>query len=253
MAEKMIQNSTCEQNIVLKAFSRALTREAHVLTDEPDLLWQQLYNRLQWEGEGVKQTLASELTRRCAPGARPWLRLKTPYRESEALIRTLQGHTDRVNACAFSPNGRFIVSASDDKTLRVWDAATGQSLRTMEGHTEKVSDCAFSPDGQFIVSSSYDKTLRVWEVTTGQIIRTLEGDTEYINKCVFSPDGSLIASTHGNTVQVWNATFNQQLRTLEGNSCVFSPDGHLIATACADNMVRVWETVTGKLLRTFAP
>jgi len=135
-------DSVIKQISVLKAFSRALTREAHVLTQQPDLLWQQLYNRLQWEGENLKEALAPELAQRSTPGARPWLRLDTPLRESEALIRTLEDHTGSVSACAFSPDGRFIVSASYDRTLRVWETATGQMLRTLEGHTDEVRACA---------------------------------------------------------------------------------------------------------------
>ena len=91
---------------------RSLAREAHVLTRQPELLWQQMYNRLQWEGEEVKQVLAWELAKLNTSGSMPWLRLDTPTRESEALIRTLEGHADDVSACAFSPDGRFIVSAS---------------------------------------------------------------------------------------------------------------------------------------------
>jgi len=118
------QTTSSKYATTVKAFSRAITREAHALTQRPDLLWQQLYNRLQWEGEGVKQDLALDLTERNARGAKPWLRLKTPYRESEALVRTLEGHTDFVYSVAFSPDGKTIASGSYDNTIKLWDIST---------------------------------------------------------------------------------------------------------------------------------
>ena len=73
---------------------------------------------------------------------------------------------------AFSPDSRRIVSGSVDKTLKVWDAATGQETLTLKGHTERVRSVAFSPDGRRIASGSYDKTVKVWdagpEEKTGQ-------------------------------------------------------------------------------------
>jgi WD40 repeat protein len=157
----------------LVALRGALRREAHVLTRNPDLLWQQLYNRLQWEDEPVPALLAPELKRRSGPMARPWLRLATPHRESGAVVRTLAGHTKTVAACAFSPDGRLIVSASFDGTLRLWDVTTGQSLRTLEGHAWYVNTCAFSVDGRRIVSGGNDKTLRIWDAASGACLRIL--------------------------------------------------------------------------------
>jgi len=81
-----------EKREVFDAFSRALVRESHNLMQRPDLLWQQLYNRLQWEKEPVTAVLQPEYERRTAPGAALWLRARTPFRESEALIRVLAGH-----------------------------------------------------------------------------------------------------------------------------------------------------------------
>ena len=91
MANQNAQDMATEHKNTLNAFSRALTREAHVLTQHPDLLWQQLYNRLQWEGKGVKQALAPELTQRSAAGARPWFHNKCRVMESETFIRILKG------------------------------------------------------------------------------------------------------------------------------------------------------------------
>jgi len=76
----------------------------------------------------------------------------------------LKGHTDWVRGCAVDPQGRWIVSASDDETLRVWDAETGAVLRVLEGHTGWVTGCAVDPQGRWIVSASYDETIRVWDV-----------------------------------------------------------------------------------------
>jgi WD40 repeat protein len=72
-----------------------------------------------------------------------------------------------VTACAWSPDGRRIVSASYDQSLRLWDAESGACLRTFAGHTNGVSACAWSPDGRRIVSASYDRSLRLWDAESG--------------------------------------------------------------------------------------
>jgi hypothetical protein len=76
-----------EQRVILQEYVRALRQESHVFIQRPDLLWQQLYNRLQWSGELLAQSLATELARRSVPEAVPWMRTMTPVGESKALIR----------------------------------------------------------------------------------------------------------------------------------------------------------------------
>jgi hypothetical protein len=151
---------------VLQAFDRALRRESHVLRGRPEILWQQLYNRLQWEEGPFADHLASEWKRRSRPGARPWFHRYTHLRESEALVRTLTGHTKSVDACAVSPDGTWIVSASYDHTLKIWDTASGAERATLAGHTDRVNGCAVSPDGTWIVSASWDGTIRIWDAAT---------------------------------------------------------------------------------------
>ena len=80
-----------------------------------------------------------------------------------------------MNAVALSGDGKTAVSGSDDKTLKVWDVATGKELRTLEGHGGWVNAVALSGDGRTAVSGSSDKTLKVWDVATGKELRTLEG------------------------------------------------------------------------------
>jgi WD40 repeat protein len=98
-----------------------------------------------------------------------------------------------VNACAFSPDGSRIVSASNDKTLKLWDAQTGSELATLEGHTDWVTACAFSPDGRRIVSASMDHTLKLWDANTGMRILEFElGGNGW--RTVWSPRGGDLAA-----------------------------------------------------------
>jgi WD domain, G-beta repeat len=151
----------------LIGFDSALRRESHVLRERPDLTWQQLYNRLQWEGPPIAGRLTAERERGNGPGAHPWIHRYTRLHESEAFVRTLTGHTGSVSGCAVSPDGTWLVSASADRTLKIWDVATGTEPATLAGHTGVVNGCAVSPDGSWIVSASWDRTVKIWDAATG--------------------------------------------------------------------------------------
>ena len=79
----------------------------------------------------------------------------------------LDGHAEGVNRAAFSPEARRVVTASDDTTARIWDAATGRQITCLNGHTDRVRYAAFSPDGARIVTASADKTARIWDARRG--------------------------------------------------------------------------------------
>ena len=96
---------------------------------------------------------------------------------SKKLVRKLGGHSDRINFVLLSYNNKFLLSGSDDKTLKVWDATSGQETLTLKGHMAGVMGVAFSPDGKRIVSGSVDKTLKVWDATSGEETLTLKGHT----------------------------------------------------------------------------
>src|SRR5262245_36290898 len=121
------------------------------------------------------------------------------------LHAQLQVHTDRVASAAFSPDGKWVVTASVHKTARVWEAPTGPSLATLQGHTASVNSAAFSPDGKWVVTASGDNTARVWEAATGRSLATLQGHTASVNSAAFSPDGKwVVTASLDYTARVWD-------------------------------------------------
>ncbi|MEV5410559.1 pentapeptide repeat-containing protein, partial [Thermopolyspora sp. NPDC052614] len=95
-------------------------------------------------------------------------------------------HTVSV-AMAYSPDGTHLATASDDRTIRIWDPATGTHLRTLEGHTSAINALAYSPDGTHLATAGSDRTIRIWDPATGTHLRTLEGHTSAINALAYSP------------------------------------------------------------------
>ena len=121
-------------------------------------------------------------------------------------VCTLQGHTGPVTSVTHSPDGRHIVSGSSDKTIRVWNAITGESVAgPFLGHEDWVWSVAYSPDGRHIVSGSSDKTIRVWNAITGESVAgPFQGHTGFIRSVAFSPDGRhIVSGSSDKTIRIW--------------------------------------------------
>jgi WD40 repeat protein len=110
-----------------------------------------------------------------------------------------------VNSAAFSPDGSRIVTASADKTARIWDAGTAKEIAVLR-HDSVVTSAAFSPDGSRIVTASLDRTARIWDAATAKEIAVLRGHDNAVRSAAFSPDGShIVTASTDNTARIWDA------------------------------------------------
>ena len=170
-------------------------------------------------------------------------------------------HEAEVWSVTFSPDGKRIATASQDKTAKVWDAATGELLLTLTGHTESVNGIVYSPDGKRIATSSDDHTAKVWDAATGEELLTLSGHTDWVYRIAFNPDGTRLATaSNDKTAKVWDAGTGEELLTFSGHGDIvfdvaFSPDGKRLATSSwdgneNDGNVRVWDAISGMELFT---
>ena len=172
------------------------------------------------------------------------------------------GHNGCVRSVAFSPDGKYIVSGSEDKTVKLWDVESGRLIRTFEGHYDRVNSVAFSPDGKYIASGSHDKTYLLWDTGSGRLICTFQGHKNIVVSVAFSPDGKYLISGGGYgggnkiddyNLQLWDVK-GWLIHTFEGYkdfviSVAFSPDGRYIVSGGSTS--KLWDVETGGLIRTF--
>ncbi len=165
-------------------------------------------------------------------------------------IAAFGGHTGPVTNAAFGPNGTRILTVSDDRTIRVWNAATAQPLSVLRNEAGPLS-AAFSPDGTQLVSiGKDDRNAYLWNVATGAQTIVLTGHLEPVLHAAFSRDGKqLVTTSNDGTARLWDARTGRARAILRGHeaavtSAAFSPDGRLVATTSEDRTARLWRVIT---------
>ncbi|KAK4658177.1 hypothetical protein QC762_0035640 [Podospora pseudocomata] len=186
-----------------------------------------------------------------------WISVK-PVVEADwnACLQTLEGHSKEVTSIAFSAGGQRLASGSWDRTVKIWDPASGQCLQTLQGHSKEVTSIAFSADGQRLASGSWDRTVKIWDPASGQCLQTLQGHSYSVTSIAFSADGQRLASgSWDRTVKIWDPASGQCLQTLQGHSdavtsIAFSADGQRLASGSRDHTVKIWDPASGQCLQT---
>jgi WD40 repeat protein len=188
---------------------------------------------------------------------RPLARVAIVNAATGAQLQALDSHSEFISALAFSPDSRLLASASHDKTIKIWDVASGQ-MKTLSGNPNAILQIAWSPDGKRIYSiASVEKAIRIWDVASGTLVRKIDTPL-YWSSMALSPDGKIIA-TGGEEIDLWDVETGALIRKMEGGrgergsvSLYAAPSADKwIATA--GKPLQLWDGTTGQLARTLLP
>lgn len=173
--------------------------------------------------------------------------------EMECVDR-LTAHTGAVSACALTIDGRRVVSASQDRSLKLWDLSVFGSV-PQEVHSAPIAACAIAPDESIAVSASEDQTLKVWDLATGKRCVNLKGHEDLVTACALSTNGLRVASgARDGNLRIWNVSSGICLKSVQGHadqvtSCTILPKD-LLLTASHDRTIKIWKLTTLELFRT---
>jgi WD40 repeat protein len=184
------------------------------------------------------------------------------FSQQETLKIIVQsGHYAPVMSIDYSADGKFIITGSKDKTLKLWEVATGREIRTFTGHTKSVTGVKFSPDGSKVVSVSYDQFAIVWSVKTGNQIISFKDSLDEIRNAIFTPDGKqILTGGHKTNAILWDIKTGKKIREYHKKpstcyQCIpslqFNIDGSQLITGSGDRTAIVWNVITTDTIKTY--
>ncbi len=161
----------------------------------------------------------------------------------------LAGHRKQITGIAFSPDGKTIITVSQDQNVRWWDAKTGKPKAT-ELHGSSLASVAISPDGKFVASGAEDGTIKVWDLNTREIIANLEGPEKTVRCLAFSPDGKSLASGSADgACRIWDIAEQKAHVTIADAGgpigIAYMPNGKTLLTAGISKTIHMWDPATG--------
>ncbi|KAF9240948.1 WD40 repeat-containing protein [Melanogaster broomeanus] len=163
-----------------------------------------------------------------------------------------------VNDVAWSSDGEFLASASDDKSIILWSMELGNIASTLHGHTNFVFCVNFNPRSNLLVSGGYDETVRVWDVARGRSLKVLPAHSDPVTAVGFNHDGTLIVScSMDGLIRMWDSDSGQCLKTLVDDDnpicshVKFSPNSKFILAATQDSTIRLWNYQNSRCVKTY--
>lgn len=169
------------------------------------------------------------------------------------------GHFDDITSIDYASDEKYVITASKDRSLKLWEIATGKEVRTFTGHTAAVNVVVFSPDAQFAASASTDKTIKLWEVHTGKLLKTFKGHTDKIVGLDYSPDGNyLFSGSYDKTTKLWDVSSGKLIKKISKHlnkigTVRYSNNGQyaFVSTEAMLGQNFVYSMPDGKQLRSF--
>ncbi|MGD8752670.1 MAG: DUF4062 domain-containing protein, partial [Anaerolineales bacterium] len=239
----------------LAPISEVLRLSANITSSAPDQLAGQLVGRLRGRTEPATQHLIESTFEW---GDITWLCPQTASLMTAGgpLQQTLQVHNDWINAIAITPDGQFLLSACEDKTVKIWDLDRGEELLTLKGHDDEVLDVAITSDGRQVISASSDETIKIWDFYSGSEIRTLSGHENKTLAIALTPDNQrLISASADKTLRIWDLKSGKTLSVLRGHrdwirDVAITNDGKYALSASDDKSLILWDLEQNNLVKT---